>query len=81
MLVPVQCWNKLRVGLFRNKLLHTSVEDNRDVMAESNPEVKSDKYTTLRNRDHTGCDGEQRSLMPKRQASEEYVQRKKVNII
>lgn len=80
MLVPVQCWNKLRVGLFRNKLLHISVEDNRGVMADSNPEVKSDKYTTLRHHD-TGCDGEQRSLMPKRQASEEYVQRKKVNII
>ena len=54
------------------------MEDNRDVMADSNPEVKSDEYTTLRHRD-IGCDGEQRSLMPKRQASEE--QRKKVNII
>ena len=47
------------------------------MMAETNPEIKSDQYT-IRHRD-TGCDGEQRSLVPKREASEE--QRNKVSEI
>ena len=45
-------------------------------MAETNSEIKSDEYT-LRQRD-IGCESEQRSLIPKRMASEE--QGKKVRI-
>ena len=38
-------------------------------MDETNPEIKSDEYT-LRHRDNR-CNGEQRSLIPERQASKE----------